>query len=47
MMGNLFYRGVCPSIIKKMGYLELKYWSRWHDIMAEQEKKAIPKPKGT
>lgn len=38
MMGNLFYRGVCPSIIEKMGYLKLKYWNKWHEIMAKAEK---------
>jgi len=36
-MGNLFYRGVQPSEIKKMEYWEMKYWNKWHEIMAKKE----------
>lgn len=40
-MGNLFYRGVCPSVINNMDFFEMKYWNEWHKVMAKAEK---PKP---
>jgi hypothetical protein len=40
MMGNIFFRGAAPSEILDMRYIELEYWSHWHDVMAKAEKKA-------
>lgn len=42
-MGNIFYRGVCPSVIGDMGYRELKYWNDWHERMVKAEKQAVQK----
>jgi len=42
MMGNLFFRGVNPEEIENMTYRRMKYWNRWHEIMAKAE---MPKPK--
>jgi hypothetical protein len=45
-MGNLYSDGVSPAEIKKMPYHELKYWSRWHDIIQEEYSKAAEPSKG-
>lgn len=34
-MGEIFYRGVNPS---NMGYAELKFYSKWHNIAADAER---------
>jgi hypothetical protein len=41
MIGNLFYRKVSISEIKKMGWCELKYWNEWHEILVKEEKKVM------
>lgn len=46
MMGNLFYRGVSIAEIKEMPYWEMCYWNKWHEAMAEADKKAAEKLKG-
>jgi hypothetical protein len=40
MMGNLFYRGVQPSEIENMPFWKMKYWNKWHEAMAETDRKA-------
>lgn len=34
-MGNLFYRGVSTVEIKAMDYRELRYWNKWHKLIAD------------
>jgi hypothetical protein len=36
-MGNLFSRGVCPSVIEKMPYHKMKYWNEWHKAIVKAE----------
>ncbi len=36
-MGNLFYRQVNPSEIKKMTISEMKYWNDWHEVLIEEK----------
>lgn len=45
MMGNLFYRGQAISEIKRLRYAEMKFWNGWHEIMTEEEKRAMEKTK--
>lgn len=44
-MGNLFYRGVCPSVINEMSFFEMKEWNKWHERIAEQERKTAEEMK--
>jgi len=44
-MGNLFYRGVNISELKKMPYYEMKYWNKWHLLFNETERKEFEKAK--
>lgn len=37
-MGNLFYRGADPQAIEAMSYSRLRYWSRWHEVIAKVER---------
>lgn len=39
-LGNLFYRGQPIDVLEKMTYSRLKYWNSWHELIAEQERKA-------
>ena len=39
-VGNLFYRRVSPAEITAMGYVEMKYWNEWHELMVREEQKA-------
>ena len=45
-MEALFYRGVQPSDIKKMGYHELKFWFKCHENIIRGEEHAAEKLKG-
>ena len=45
-MGNLFYRGVSVTEIKKMPYWEMKYWNTWHEVMLDAEVEARKPKKG-
>lgn len=33
-MGSIFFRGIDPS---HMGYADLRYYHRWHDLIGETE----------
>lgn len=33
-MGDVFYRGICPS---NMGYTELRYYGDWHARIVQAE----------
>lgn len=39
MMGNLLFRGVNTSELKRMAYTEMKYWNKWHYVYFNSEKK--------
>ncbi len=45
-MGNLFYRGAAPSELEGMSFERLRYWDRWHQVMAKAEKDALKKAEG-
>jgi hypothetical protein len=40
-MGNLFYRRVPPPIIESMTYGQIAYWNEWHEMMVEEERRAM------
>ncbi len=39
-MANLFSRKVQPDQIENMTYSRLKYWNKFHELMAKEELKA-------
>jgi hypothetical protein len=42
MAGNLFYRGVPTAEIKGMGFVELRYWNSWHEVIERDPKSPRP-----
>lgn len=43
MMGALFYRKIPVSDIKKMDYMEMCYWYKWHKVFEDANVKAAAK----
>jgi hypothetical protein len=43
-MGNLFYRGATPMEIESMTFSQLRYWNRWHEVIAKADRE--PKKNG-
>lgn len=41
MAGELFYHGVCPSVINTMGWKELIYWSGWVDTENKEKRRSL------
>jgi hypothetical protein len=37
-MGALFYRGASPTEIESMSWERIRYWYRWHLVLAKTER---------